>query len=122
LKREEGLNMVEINYSGLPAKLRRVVQNYQYCVADVSPTDFKAHQVTLKEGYTHRDGSRWFIYLDNNSEGLIQFFKNIVRPSGTIQVALFGFKCPLCGEYISRGMNYSEAQGLKCCAHCSLST
>jgi len=110
------------NYANLPARLRRIVKNYEYCVADVSPTGFEAYQITLKPEYSHRDGSKLFIYPEKDqTDNLIQFFKNIVRPSGAnIQVALYGFKCPICGNYVTKGSNFKESAGLKVCIKCSL--
>lgn len=111
-----------VNYSNLPARLRRIVKTYDYCVLTVTPTSFDAYQIQLKEGYSHRNGERHYMFLkEDESDGIITFFKNVVKPTNeTIQVSMYGFKCPICGSYVSKGQNYILSGGLKVCIACTL--
>lgn len=111
-----------INYSNLPPRLRRIVKVYEYCILTVTPTSFDAYQIQLKDGYSHRKGDRHYMFLKGDeSDAIILFFKNVIKPSAsTIQIAMYGFKCPMCGNYVSRGQNYIIVGTIKICVQCNI--
>ena len=108
-----------INYSKLPQRVRRIVKNYEYCIEDVKYSKEVVYAI-LKKGYESRD-SKGSEIVTHDIEALIQFFKSVVKPAAReIKTALYGFKCPIGGEYVPRGSNYVDLGGLKLCTLCGL--
>ena len=110
-----------IEYKGLPARVRRIVKVYDYCIESVQMYPFynTSIKIQLKEGYT-RDLKN-VIYLGDGEdmENLIRALKSITKPSTRdIKVALYGFECPICGRRVSKGSNYTSMGGLNLCSMC----
>ena len=107
-----------INYSGLPSRIRRITQRYKHCIESITPVQ-TGLSLKLKEGYLGRSGGSEYDITD--AEDLIYFLKDVKKPrSRHILVALYGFKCPICGSIVQRGSNYIDLDGLRLCNYCGL--
>ena len=104
-----------INYSGLPQRLRRIVKQYEYCIESVG-IDINRVCVRIKDGYI----CGGFTILDTaDMEWLIDHLKKVTKPaSRDIKIALYGFKCQICGLQVHKGSNYTDLGGLKICRIC----
>ena len=107
-----------INYSHLPQRVRRVVKVYDYCIDYVTANHDKTISIQLKEGYKAKEETA---ICTKDMEEAIYFLKGVTGPSARlIKVALFSFKCPVCGKPINKGSNYADLQGLKICIYCNV--
>lgn len=104
-----------INYSPLPSRVRRIVKTYEYCVESVQQFPYSTC-VRLKDGYSYQGQHS---INQGDMEKLIEALKKVTKPpSREIKVALYGFKCPICGCQVHKGSNYTDLGGLKICIMC----
>ena len=107
-----------INYSNLPQRVRRITKQYEHCIERVETRDH-CTAFHLKNGYQTKEGEN-VISTSNLSEA-IYALKAVGKPATRdIMVALFGFTCPICSRYVSRGSNFVDLGGLKLCTYCGL--
>ena len=105
-----------INYSGLPQRVRRIVKQYEYCIERITCHHNKSVSIDLKSGYVS-EGCTAINTAD--MEDLIGWLKKATKPaSRVIKVALYGFKCPVCGRQVSKGSNYTDLGGMRICTMC----
>jgi hypothetical protein len=106
------------SYSGLPARVRRIAQQYNHCIEKVETRDH-CTAFHLKNGYQTLTGDSVVSTADLSEA--IETLKKVVKPATrTMIVALYSFQCPICSRQVHRGSNYVDLGGLKLCTMCGL--
>jgi len=109
-----------MNYSYLPGRARRIIKNYEYCISGVTKNGMEV-VIHLKVGFKSADGST--SKAVDSSDDVLYFLKSVTKPAiRKSAVALFGFNCPICKNYISKGSNYVDLNGLRICNMCNVSS
>jgi hypothetical protein len=106
------------SYSGLPSRVRRIAQQYSYCIEKIEIRD-QCTAFYLKNGYQTLAGDS--VVTTSDLTEAIETLKRVHKPmSRTLIVAIYSFQCPICSRTVNRGSNYVDMGGLKLCTYCGL--